>query len=217
MSTEIEAEGPAPTGRTREPIDPTRTVNLSDAIFAIAMTLLVLGLEVPDVGADDLPGALRATAPSLLAFLLAFALVANIWWQHHRLFSRLDHLDGGLVTLNLALLGAVALVPFPTGLLGAHPTSRAGVLPFIGVFALLLALFLALHLRAHRVGAWRRPLPASLAPWVVAGWSLALAVSVVAAAVALVAPIAGLVVLALSGLPEALLARLAPPGYRAWS
>jgi uncharacterized membrane protein len=217
MSTDRDTDGPGTPRRASEPVDPTRSVNLSDAIFAIAMTLLVLGLEVPEGAGTDLAAALRDTLPSLVAFLLAFGLVANIWWQHHKLLSRLAHLDRGLVALNLALLGAVALVPFPTGLLGAHATTRAGVLPFIGLFAVLLALFLALNIRAHRVRAWRRDPPESLMPWVMAGWSLALAVALAAVGVALMSPVAGLVVLVLSGLPEAVLAHLAPAGYEDWS
>jgi uncharacterized membrane protein len=208
----VQASGTARTG-----IDATRMVNLSDAIFAIAMTLLVLGLEVPQVEAARLPQELASMAPNLLAFLLAFALVAQLWWLHHKLFARLAHLDRGLVALNLALLCAVAIVPFPTGLLGAHPDTRAGVLPFIGVFVVLLALFLGLNLRAQAAGAWHRPMPPELSPWVVGSWALALAMAAGAFAVALLSPAAGLVVLVLSGVPEGLIARVAPAGYTEWS
>jgi uncharacterized membrane protein len=198
-------------------VDPTRMINLSDAVFAIAMTLLVLGLDVPEVAAGRLGATLADMVPQLLAFLLAFGLVAGIWWQHHKLFGRLAHLDRGLVALNLAFLGVVALVPFPTGLLGSHPTSRAGVLPFVAVYALLLALFLGMHARAQYADAWRRPMPAALAPWVMAGWALALLVAVAAGLVVLVSPLAGLAVLVLSNGPEVLIAHLAPEGYRDWA
>jgi uncharacterized membrane protein len=217
-SPSISGDGPVQVGGTTSTaVDATRTVNLSDAIFAIAMTLLVLGLEVPEVEAAGLPRELASMAPNLLAFLLAFGLIAQVWWLHHKLFSRLAHLDRGLIALNLALLCAVALMPFPAGLLGAHPTTRAGVLPFVGVFVVLLALFLALNLRAQAAGAWCHPMPAELAPWVAGGWVLALLMAMVAFGVALLSPVAGLVVLALSGAPEILLARLAPSGYAEWS
>jgi uncharacterized membrane protein len=217
-SPPVSSDGPLQVGGTPSTaVDATRMVNLSDAIFAIAMTLLVLGLEVPQVEAARLPHELAGMAPNLVAFLLAFALVAQLWWLHHRLFSRLAHLDRGLIALNLALLCAVAIVPFPTGLLGAHPTARAGVLPFIGVFVVLLALFLGINLRAQAAGAWHRPMPTELTPWVVGSWVLALGMAVAAFAVALLAPVAGLVVLALGGLPDALIARVAPAGYGEWS
>lgn len=213
MATTVEARS----HRGADVIEPTRMVNLSDAVFAIAMTLLVLGLEVPDVEASGLGPALRGMLPNLLAFALAFGLVSNVWWVHHRLFARLAHLDRGLVAINLVLLGVVALVPFPAGLLGSHPTARAAVLPFIATFAVLIALFLALNLRAQRVGAWREPMPPSLTSWVMASWALALGVVVAAGAIALVSPVAGLVVLVVSNLPETIIVRRAPAGYAAWS
>jgi uncharacterized membrane protein len=204
-------------GCGRESLEFARIVNLSDAVFAIAMTLLVLGLEVPDVAASQLPEALAGIVPNLVAFLLAFGLVANVWWQHHKLFARLARIDRVAIALNLALLGAVALVPFPTGLLGAAPSSVASVLPFIGIFALLIALFLAMVWRAQRVSAWSRPMPAALFPWVVAGWGIALVLVVVAGAVALLSPVAGLAVLIASNLAEPIISWTAPAGYRDWS
>jgi uncharacterized membrane protein len=208
----------APGHFARESIEFARIANLSDAVFAIAMTLLVLGLQVPDVRASDLGAELVSLTPHLLAFVLSFALAANIWWQHHKLFSRLAYVDRPLVALNLAVLGVVALVPFPTGLVGSYPTSRAAVLPFIGIFVLLLALFVALVRHAQRVAAWTRPMPGHVYTWVVAGYLITIAAMVVAAGIALAWPIAALAVLACSGLPEVLLvARRAPAEYRAWS
>jgi uncharacterized membrane protein len=202
----------------RDSIEFARLANLSDAVFAIAMTLLVLGLEVPDVRAEDLMGEIVGLAPHLLAFVLSFALVANIWWQHHKLFSRLAYVDRPLIALDLVVLGLVALVPFPTGLLGSYPTSRAAVLPFIGVFVLLLSLFVASIHHAHRVGAWIQPMPDAVYPWVVASYLVPLAMMVGAAAITLVSPLAALAVLACSSLPEVVfIARRAPAEYRSWA
>jgi uncharacterized membrane protein len=202
----------------RDSLEFARLANLSDAVFAIAMTLLVLGLEVPDGRAEVLMGGLVDLTPHLLAFVLSFALVANIWWQHHKLFSRLAYVDRPLIALDLTVLGLVALVPFPTGLLGSYPTTRAAVLPFIGVFVLLLALFVASIHHAQRVGAWTRPMPARVYPWVVASYLVPLVMMLVAAAVALVSPLAALAVLACSSLPEVVfIARRAPAEYRSWA
>jgi uncharacterized membrane protein len=204
-------------GYPRDTIEYSRVANLSDAVFAIAMTLLVLGLDVPEVASGLLAQELLSAAPALGAFLLAFGLVANVWWQHHKLFSRLARLTRGLIALNLVLLCAVALLPFPTGLVGDHPTSRAAVLPFIGIFAVLVATFLALTVLAHHTGAWSHPMPASLFRWVVGGWAAALLGVLLAAAVAIWSPVAGLVVLVLSNLPEVLITRMAPDGYGDWA
>jgi uncharacterized membrane protein len=202
----------------RDSIEFARLANLSDAVFAIAMTLLVLGLEVPDVRAGDLGGELVRLAPHLLAFVLSFALVANIWWQHHKLFSRLAYVDRPSIALNLTVLGAVALVPFPTGLLGSFPTSQAAVLSFIGIFVLLLALFVASIRHAQRVAAWTVPMPDRVYSWVVAGYLTALAMMLGAAAITFVSPLAALAVLACSSLPEVVfISRRAPSEYRSWA
>jgi uncharacterized membrane protein len=201
----------------RESVEFARLVNLSDAVFAIAMTLLVLGLAVPDVPADAVGRELVGVVPHLVAFLLSFALVANLWWQHHKLFALLGALEPGTIGINLALLAAVALVPFPASLLGRYPTSSAVVVPFILVFAVLVALFIAQVRHAQRRGAWSRPMPDATYPWVVAGFAVVLAVMLLAAAIAVRWPIGGLVVLTLSSVPELVLARWAPADYRAWS
>jgi uncharacterized membrane protein len=211
---------PRSDGRTRhhrDSLEFARVVNLSDAVFAIAMTLLVLGLEVPDVGSEQLTAELVAALPQLAAFVLSFALVANIWWQHHRLFSRLDTIDSATIALDLALLGAVALVPFPTGALGRHPFETATVLPFAAVFVLLVGLFLASVVHAQRVDAWSRSLPTPVFGWVVAGYVSVIVMMAVAAVVALWSPIVALALLAVSNVPEVLIARRAPDGYRDWS
>lgn len=201
----------------RDSLEFARVVNLSDAVFAIAMTLLVLGLEVPDVGSERLAAEVVAALPQLAAFVLGFALVANLWWQHHRLFARLDTVDAGAVVLDLVLLGAVALVPFPTGALGRHPFETATVLPFVLVFVLLVGAFLALVVHAQRSGAWTRPIPGAVFRWIVAEYLTILAVMATAAAVAFRSPLAALLLLAGSNLPAVLLARRAPAGYREWA
>jgi uncharacterized membrane protein len=124
-----------------------RVANLSDAVFAIAMTLLVFTLDAPDVGERGF-AALVDRVPQLAVVGLAFALVASVWWAHHKFFSKLRWLEPGLIALNLALLGLVALVPFPTRLIGAAPLERAAVVPFIGLFVVALVVFLLLFASA---------------------------------------------------------------------
>lgn len=195
-----------------------RLVNLSDAVFAIAMTLLVLNLDLPDVVADGLPAALRDLAPQVVVFLLSFGLVAAVWWQHHVFFARFDRVDPLMTVLNLAMLAAVALVPFPTGLVGAQPTAPAAVAALVAVFLALNTLALLLILRAQAIGAWRQPPPQEVVRWIIIGWVGALAGVVAALVVALRWPIAGLVLLAVSGLvSEAVVRWRAPASYRAYS
>jgi uncharacterized membrane protein len=192
-----------------------RLVNLSDAVFAIAMTLLVLTLEIPDVPAAELAAAMAADLPRFIAVVLGFALVANIWWQHHKLFAQLAWIEPGQVAIGLFVLGAVALVPFPTGLIGAAPTARAAVVPFITVFIVLNLLHLGAMARAQRLDAWTEPMPPGLFTWLVTGIGLVVLTMVAALIVTWWSPLGGLLVLAVSGLPERVLARRAPPGYAA--
>jgi uncharacterized membrane protein len=201
----------------RDSLEFARVANLADAVFAIALTLLVLTLDVPAVAEAELDAELVATLPQLVAALLAFALVASIWWQHHRVVARLAFLDRGGITLTLVLLAAVALVPFPTAVLGSYPTSRAAVLPFVGAFVVIHAVFTLLVDHAHRHDAWVAPLSDETHRWVVRGYLLTLTATVVAGLVALVAPVVGLVLLACSNVPERLLARAAPADYEAWA
>ena len=101
-----------------------RIVFFSDAVFAIAITLLVIDLRLP-----DLPGsassttfnrALIALLPRVFAYLLSFGVIGLYWLAHWRRFHWVERSDGRLATLNLLLLGCVAFIPFPTALMGAH-------------------------------------------------------------------------------------------------
>jgi uncharacterized membrane protein len=95
-----------------------------DAVYAIAMTLLVLGLVIPrvtQVSGD--PALLRHLAgqwPAFASFALSFLLVGQVWTQHHRLLANMRQADHGLVWLNFLLLLDVVLIPFVTGLLGEY-------------------------------------------------------------------------------------------------
>jgi uncharacterized membrane protein len=189
-----------------------RVVNLSDAVFAIAMTLLVLSLEVPRVPGEQLAAALLDQFPQLIAFVLSFALIANLWWLHHEIIGLVDWLEPWMIAINLALLGAVALVPFPTNLVGQNPTARAAVVLFIAVYLLLALLFFGLMLRIRALGAWGGPPPSGLFMWW-GDWVVNIVMMVIALIVAFWAPVAGLVVLVLSSTVTGIAhAWLAPSG-----
>jgi uncharacterized membrane protein len=195
-----------------------RVANLSDAVFAIAMTLLVLTLDAPNVPADRLAGELVARAPQTIAFVLSFVLVANVWWAHHKFFGLLGSIEPLVMGINLGILGVVALVPYPTSLIGTNPDAGAAVLPFIGLFFVLHLLFLAMLVRVHATRAWRFPIPPRLYPWLVLGWLAHVALMLLALLVALWWPIAGLVVAALSGTVVGVtMGVVAPAAYAEWA
>jgi len=103
-----------------EPLDQSRIASFSDGVFAVAITLLVLNLQVPQGGrGEPLRDLLRSEWSSYLIFIVSFAIVGIKWLNHHRMFSRIRRADTTLIVLNLALLLGVTVVPFTTALL-AH-------------------------------------------------------------------------------------------------
>jgi uncharacterized membrane protein len=92
-------------------------------VFAIAITLLVLNLEVPEVPLSrrqDLGAYLGALWGDVGAYFVSFAVLGRFWLVHHRLFSTLHRFDSRLMVLNLAYLSLIVLVPFPAELLGEY-------------------------------------------------------------------------------------------------
>jgi len=101
-----------------------RLLTFSDGLFAIAMTLLVVGIAVPTLQQGDdvaeLADALGALGGNFLSFFISFAVIGRYWAAHHQFFALLRGADGGLVAINLVYLCFVAFLPFPTALLGEY-------------------------------------------------------------------------------------------------
>jgi len=102
---------------------PRRTEMISDGIFAIAITLLVLNLHVPDATEQKEAGgplqALLAEWPFYLSYLTTFLSVAYMWMNHHALFNRVRWVDQKLQWVNLAILLGICLTPFPNALVAS--------------------------------------------------------------------------------------------------
>jgi uncharacterized membrane protein len=99
-----------------------RVEAFSDAVFAIAITLLVLDLKVPRGLGDGhtLAQALIAQWPAYLAFVTSFLTILIMWVNHHRIFTLVGGCDDRLLLYNGLLLFGVTLVPFPTSLVAEH-------------------------------------------------------------------------------------------------
>lgn len=117
--------------------DTARIEYFSDAVFAIALTLLVLDIRVPDVSQSKLLGAVLELWPTLLAYGLSFAIIALNWVFHHRKFRAIIAYDTGLIWLNFVFLAFVALVPFPTSLLSEYAPARVAVVLYALEVAIL--------------------------------------------------------------------------------
>ncbi len=89
----------------------------SDGVFAIAITLLVLELRVPDAPAGHLAEALLHQWPAYASYVVSFLIIGIIWVNHHAMFQHIVKADRTLVFLNLLLLLCVSFIPFPTALL----------------------------------------------------------------------------------------------------
>jgi uncharacterized membrane protein len=156
MTSTAEGDEPdvAVAGRaSREAYDLGRLFAFSDGVFAIAITLLVLGIPVPNVtDPDQLPGELRHLTPSLAGFALSFWLVGTLWIAHHRLLRQLSFCNGTILWINLLLLMGVCLVPFASSLLARYGGGPAGVIPYAALQGAVGIVFLSLRLYLMRHG-----------------------------------------------------------------
>lgn len=121
----------------------TRVEAFSDGVFAIAITLLILGIRVPQPGAEagrHLWASLGALWPSYLAFLFSFFVILVMWVNHHELMRLVRAVDYPLLFANGLVLLLVTFVPFPTAVLAQHLASReatTAVAFYCGTFFLI--------------------------------------------------------------------------------
>ncbi len=92
----------------------------SDGVMAIAITLLVIEIDVPTERGAELGQALLHQWPSYLAYLISFTVIGIIWVNHHGILALVARVDRPLLYLNLLVLLAVAGIPFPTALVAEH-------------------------------------------------------------------------------------------------
>ncbi|MGW0859174.1 TMEM175 family protein [Streptomyces sp. NPDC002690] len=131
-----------------------RLTGLSDGIFAIAMTLLVLDIRVPR-GLDDarFRDAVQDALPDVGAYALSFVILAGFWRDHRRILALVPLFEGPSIRFALVWLGAVAFLPFPTSLLSEYASEPLAVAVYAGTVAVTNLLGLAV-LRTGRRGRW---------------------------------------------------------------
>src|SRR5215472_11916922 len=104
-----------------------RLESFSDGVFAFAITLLVLGVQVPELNTVDdqqLREGLLQALQQLLPYVTSFATIGIIWLNHHAMFHAVERVDHPVLVLNLLLLFVISFIPFPTAV-----PSRYGALP----------------------------------------------------------------------------------------
>jgi uncharacterized membrane protein len=129
-----------PTTGHAAPLSKARLEALTDGIFAVAMTLLVLDLKIPEPEAGQTPfDAALAVVDRLDNYVISFVVLAVFWLGHVRLISRCREVDAGFVALNLAFLLFTTLVPPLTTLLGDHPRLPRAAILYGGNLLFILA------------------------------------------------------------------------------
>ncbi len=188
-----------------------RLTFFSDAVFAIAITLLVIEVRLPDLHAPGeamLQQALIDLIPKYVGFVVSFFVIGRFWLGHHRLFGMLRRADDRLVFANLLLLLGIAFMPFPTAVFSEHvglataTALYAGWLVIVGLFNWRL---IGLALRDDHL------LPGDFDPrlrrQLLIGRWLPIAIGALAMAAVLVHPLAPLLVLLIAPLIGSLIIR----------
>jgi uncharacterized membrane protein len=139
--------------------DPARVLALSDGVFAIIITLLVLEVHVPELAqGQSLTQALAEIRPSFTAFVISFILAGMYWVGHRDLFALIRRTDRGLVWLSILYLLPLCLLPFGAGLLGRYEEEPAALriygLLLVAVAVMRAVIWLYATNRPHLL--WRR-------------------------------------------------------------
>lgn len=138
------------TGKT---VSSNRLVAFSDGVFAIAITILVLGISVPEVSKEMvaqqvLSQKLFALWPKIVSYIFSFIIVGIFWVGHHIIFQYIKRADRNFFWLNILYLLFIAFIPFPAALLGQYGP-QVSVVVLYGVTIFLVGfLFLGMWLYA---------------------------------------------------------------------
>ncbi len=127
-----------------------RIVFFSDAVFAIAITLLALEIRLPEnithAGNGELLQSLVSIWPKYLGYIVSFLSIGNFWVIHHRQYHYIERYDTHLMFINLLVLMSVAFIPFPTSVISENGNRTATILyalnaSLIGILSTVLWIY----------------------------------------------------------------------------
>src|SRR5512142_1871346 len=128
-------------GASDEQLGLERIVFFSDAVMAIAITLLAIDIRVPEVdptvAAQQLPALLSAMAPRFMTFFISFIVIGVYWISHHRYFGYIRRYDTRLILLNFLFLFFIVCMPFLAGLLGQYVVVPVALIAYTVAIAAL--------------------------------------------------------------------------------
>jgi uncharacterized membrane protein len=134
--------------------EPSRLILFTDAVTAIAVTLLVLPLaEVVPEAVKEHESSVEVVThhqAAIWTFLLSFAVIARLWLVHHRTFAHIRAYSHPLILLNFGWLLAIVVLPFPTEMVGAYGADRFTVGVYIGTIFVANSFQSAMTLTARR-------------------------------------------------------------------
>ena len=138
---------PAPT-RPAGVLSTARVETLTDGVFAIVMTLLILEIHVPEIAEGlvdaELPAKLAELGPKLFSYALSFVILGVLWVGHHNQFYFIKRADRSLLWINILFLMFVAFIPFSAALLGEYGRNQLSVVIY-GANLIVAGLILYLH------------------------------------------------------------------------
>jgi len=150
---------------------PARITALADGIFAVAMTILVLELRVPELGPKaseaELVSALGGLVPKILSYASGFVILGTLWIGHHYQFHYIRRSTRALLWINLVFLLVIASLPFVVALVGTFGAMRVACVVFGAT--VFVAVTLLLVQWQYAAGPSRRLVGADVPPEVVAG------------------------------------------------
>ena len=153
----------------RDSVEFNRVLAFSDGVFAIAMTLLVVGIVVPKLtdGSDvgELADALNDLTSNLVSFFISFAVIGRYWLAHHEFFGLLSRIDQGAISLNLVYLAFIAFLPFPTALLGTYFENPLSVVIYAAAVGIISGMEVVAFRHAYRAGLLERAISPQVYRW----------------------------------------------------
>jgi uncharacterized membrane protein len=146
--------------RAIDPAPKTRVEALTDGIFAVAMTILVLDIRLPpltgDISTEQYSHAVFALWPKLIVFLTSFITLGRLWQLHRNIFHLLKQCDQQLLFWNLLVLIFVCSLPFATSLAGEHPQFSLSAAIYAGNLLMLNFVYRGMwHHASHQDGLLR--------------------------------------------------------------
>ncbi len=114
-------------------INKERLISITDSIIAVAATVMVLRLDIPEMASQ---AAVRERVPILTAYVISYMQIFLAWHEHHDSFIHAEKINHRIFLMNTIWLFLITMLPFVTGVLGQSPTHRPTILLYLAVLVL---------------------------------------------------------------------------------